>query len=84
GWSFIKDPRNQELGFRGVHGKRWLSNWVSQEQKIRERFINIRASNPAAAIVAKAMRVFRQYLAALVHITGGLPARGIELITVQH
>ncbi|KAF2801256.1 uncharacterized protein BDZ99DRAFT_362081, partial [Mytilinidion resinicola] len=32
----------------------------------------------------RAIQVFRQYLAALVYIIGGLPARGIELIIVQY
>jgi hypothetical protein len=33
---------------------------------------------------ARAMRAFREHLAALVHMTGGQPARGTELVTVEY
>jgi hypothetical protein len=84
-----------------VQGKSWLSRRVVAEAKIRGRFIDAGASDPAAAIATsgkqglawrrkeiqkygRVMRTFRQHLAVLVHITGGLPARGTEVITVQH
>ncbi|KAF1925610.1 uncharacterized protein M421DRAFT_38901, partial [Didymella exigua CBS 183.55] len=32
----------------------------------------------------KALRLFREHLLVLVHMTGGAPARGTELVTVTH
>ena len=95
GWSFIEDPRNNALGFND--GRSWLTRRVIEEKPVREAFIDVGATNATIAggrgVVwrgdrirryGQAMQLFRQHLLALVHMTGGLPPRGTELVTVQY
>jgi len=95
GWSFVRDPRNEALGLKG--GKGWLSRRIINEKLVREAFIDVGATNTTVAggrgVVwrgdrirryGQAMQLFRQHLLALVHMTGGLPPRGTELVTVQY
>ena len=94
GWNFFQDKRNT---FGGVDGKEWLARRVIQEKKVREAFVDVQATNPsvpgglgvawkarAVEKYEKAMQVFREHLLVLVHMTGGLPARGTEVVTVQY
>lgn len=94
GWNFFQDKRNT---FGGVDGKGWLARRVVQEKKLREAFVDVQATDPsvpgglgvawkakAVRRYEKAMRVFREHLLVLVHMTGGLPARGTEVVTVQY
>jgi hypothetical protein len=95
GWSFLKDPRSKW----DVNGTQWLVKRVSSEQRLREAFVDreasiaaIRAGQGANGVVwqqervevyAEAMQVFRERLLVLMHVTGGQPARGTEVVTVQ-
>lgn len=94
GWNFFQDKRNT---FGGVDGKEWLAKRVIQEKRLREAFVDVEASNPsvtgglgvawrarAVAKYEKDMRVFREDAFVLTHMTGGFPARGSELVTVQY
>ena len=94
GWNFFKDKRNT---FGGVEGEDWLSSRVVQERKLREAFVDVRATDTTVAgrrrvvwkanrvrTYDKAIRLFREHLLVLAHMTGGLPARGTEVVTVQH
>ena len=70
---------------------------MMREKRLRDGFIDIRATDvtvPDGRGVAwktervrkygLAMQTFRQHLLVLAHMTGGLPARGSEVVTVQH
>ncbi|KAL8300987.1 hypothetical protein RB593_003818 [Gaeumannomyces tritici] len=94
GWSFVEDPRNQ-AAFGPVHGEIWLAERIAREERLRAEFIGDRGRNHGGVAAvgwrtervrkyAEAMRQFRAQLFALVHMTGGQPARGTELVTVQY
>ncbi|KAG9191444.1 hypothetical protein G6011_09532 [Alternaria panax] len=94
GWNFFQDKRNT---FGGVDGKSWLAHRVIHEKRLQEVFVDVQATNPsvpegrgvvwrarAVREYEKAMQAFREHLLVLVHTTGGLPARGTEVVTVQY
>ncbi|KAF2835755.1 hypothetical protein M501DRAFT_917198, partial [Patellaria atrata CBS 101060] len=94
GWNLFKDSRNT---FGGVDGKEWLSGRMVREQRLRRRFINSIAKDTAAPDgygiawriaqvrrYQKAGKSFRQKLLVLAHMTGGMPARGTEIVSVQY
>jgi len=96
-WSFMEDERNQAaIGTQDPRG--WLGRRVIQEAQLKNAFIDITATRAAIAAgqtaavwnkdrveaYRRAMKGFRRDLLALVHMTGGLPARGTELVTVQY
>ncbi|KAG9375667.1 hypothetical protein A1F94_013723 [Pyrenophora tritici-repentis] len=54
-----------------VNGERWLFERVGESASIRKRYMD--------RVVE-----FREKLAVLMHITGGQPARGPELLSVRH
>lgn len=94
GWSFLDDPRNT---FGGVDGRTWLTERIIREKRLREAFVNVRATDPSVrggrgvvwqakreAQYEKAMRACREHLMVLMHMTGGQPARGSEVVTVQY
>lgn len=93
GWSFIDDKRNAEL-----HGyERWLlrrvleCEWLQEEFLARPKWMKpSRSSMVAAKWKAQAVEhylaqvdTFLERLLLLVHITGGQPARGTELLSLQ-
>jgi superfamily II DNA helicase RecQ len=95
GWSFMDDARNK-TATEAQNPPEWLGQRVGQERRLRDIFIDVAASREAIAggqgpvwraeAVARyrrAMKTTRRDLAALVHMTGGLPARASELITIQ-
>ena len=95
GWSFLKDPRSKW----DVNGAQWLVKRVSSEQPLREAFVDREASIAAiqvgqgangvvwqqerVEVYAEAMQVFRERLLVLMHVTGGQPARGTEVVTIE-
>lgn len=93
GWNFLQDPRNT---FGGVKGNNWLSHRVINEKKLRKAFVNYEASDLSPEGVGvvwvakrvqryeKALRLFREHLLVAIHMTGGQPARGTELVTVTY
>jgi hypothetical protein len=95
GWSFVEDPRN-EAAFGGVDGKMWLARRVAGEERLRSQFIDnngpqeegldegIRWKMDRVQEYGEAMRSFRAQLLVLMHISGGQPARGTEVVTVQY
>jgi superfamily II DNA helicase RecQ len=96
-WSFMDDERNRAaIGTQNPKG--WLGRRIIQEAELKKAFIDITATRAAIAAgqatavwnkdrveaYRRAMKAFRRDLLALVHMTGGLPARGTELVTVQY
>jgi superfamily II DNA helicase RecQ len=96
GWSFMEDPRNKNATSVG-DPKQWLAQRLQKEKAIRNQFIHVEATRAALArgggvvwaetriqAYGQAMKGARQELAPLVHMTGGGPPRGSELVTVTY
>jgi len=97
GWSFMEDPRNHHAT-SVADPKRWLEQRVvNDDGDLRRSFVDVQATRAALAAggavvwsqgrvkaYGKAMKEARSQLAALVHMTGGAPPRGSELVTVKH
>jgi superfamily II DNA helicase RecQ len=94
GWNFLQDPRNT---FGGVNGVSWLATRIVQEKKLRREFVNTDASRLSLAAgdgvvwvkkrvdqYQRAMRLFREHLLVAMHMTGGQPARGTEVVTTTY
>jgi hypothetical protein len=94
GWNFLQDARNT---FDGVDGAAWLAKRVANERKLRRSFVDADASRLTAAAgggvawvkkrveqYEKSMRQFREHLLVAMHMTGGQPARGTELVTTTY
>ncbi|KAI1676246.1 Superfamily II DNA helicase [Pyrenophora tritici-repentis] len=95
GWSFMEDARNRQATSVG-DPKRWLLGRIGQEKRLRHEFADAAASRVAMAeggglvwvkeriqAYYQAMQEARHALAVLVHITGGAPPRGSELLTIR-
>ncbi|KAL6155692.1 hypothetical protein ACJBU6_05896 [Exserohilum turcicum] len=94
GWSFMEDARNWQA--TSVEDpKRWLLERIQQEKRLRHEFADVTASRVALAgggglvwvkeriqTYYQAMQQARHALAVLVHLTGGAPPRGSELLTI--
>jgi superfamily II DNA helicase RecQ len=84
GWNFLQDQRTQ----MPVDGKRWLFERIGKEARIRNRFMKpgTRSGVDREAVEQYVDRViaFREKLAVLMHICGGQPGRGPELLSVRH
>ncbi|PVH90690.1 hypothetical protein DM02DRAFT_485853, partial [Periconia macrospinosa] len=96
GWSFMEDVRNAEAT-DVPRPPVWLEQRIQQERALRTAFIDIAATQEAIRMgqpavwsadrvrqYRQAMRAFRQKLVVLVHMTGGLPPRASELLTIQY
>jgi hypothetical protein len=84
GWNFLKDQCTQ----MPVDGERWLFEQVGQDARIRSQFMKPGSQSGVdrQAVERYMDRVveFREKLAVLMHISGGQPARGPELLSVRH
>jgi hypothetical protein len=84
GWNFLNDQRTQ----MPVDGERWLFDRVGQEASIRSQFMKPGSQSGVdrQAVERYMDRVveFREKLAVLMHISGGQPARGPEILSVRH
>lgn len=83
-YSFLQDPRNEKT--LGGH-ERYLLRQVRQSPRLRRQFF----SDPEKLLwdqqhvkqYIQLMRSFLRRLLLLVHLTGGQPARGTELLTLR-
>ena len=91
GWSFVEDRRN-EAAFGSVDGKTWLAGRVANEARLRGEFFGAGEGVGERLLwrierireYGEAIKVFREQLLVLMHMSGGQPARGTELVTVQY
>ena len=71
-----------------VDGERWLFEQVGQEASIQNQFMKPGSQSGVdrQAVERYMDRVveFREKLAVLMHISGGQPARGPEILSVRH
>lgn len=83
GWSFLKDPRTQWP----VNGSQWLFHLIRTHPAIRQRFIDSSGqhlSRNAISIYLKEVVKLRELFSTAIHICGGQPARGNELLSIRH
>jgi hypothetical protein len=84
GWNFLKDQRTR----MPVDGERWLFEQVGQDASIQSQFMKPGSQSGVdrQAVERYMDRVveFREKLAVLMHISGGQPARGLEILSVRH
>jgi hypothetical protein len=74
-----------------VDGERWLFERVGQNASVRDQFMKPGSQSGVdrRAVERYMNRVdrvveFREKLAVLIHVSGGQPARGPELLSVRH
>ncbi|KAL8740051.1 MAG: hypothetical protein Q9190_007204 [Brigantiaea leucoxantha] len=83
GWNFLQDQRTQWP----VDGKKWLWGRIGKSEKLRSQFYQarqLRINQKGVDQYMKQVQMFRSKLLVLVHITGGQPARGPEILSIRH
>jgi hypothetical protein len=87
GWNFLKDPRNAE---QLQVGDDWLFNRVLDNHWLKDEMVSLTQEDQVVwkkkavqAYFAKHDQFLEQMLL-LIHITSGQPARGTELMSLQH
>ncbi|KAG8630425.1 hypothetical protein KVT40_002044 [Elsinoe batatas] len=83
GWNFLKDERNR---FE-VDGQRWLMDRIGRDGKALHDFVDPVTGKIRRVEVERYMKSvvrFRELMLMLMHITGGQPARGPEILSVRH
>jgi len=91
GWNFIQDPRNMW----SVNGERWMWDRLSRDTSVERKFVigdlrNVRHrdgivwNEKSVEDYFRAVKRFKEELFILVHLTGGAPARGTEIVSIQH
>lgn len=87
GWNFLKDKRNQDT--LPSHEK-WLLQRVLSTERLRDQFCSLDCHGKVSwnrKTIDEFQRktvAFLETLLLLVHVTSGQPARGTEIIGVQH
>lgn len=83
-WSFLNDQRSR----LPTDGKEWLFARIRDRRELYERFVRLENDNGYDRERVKdwmrQVARFRGLLLILMHITGGQPARGSEILSVRH
>ena len=90
-WSFLGDHRSQWE----VDGKKWMFKRLSHKADLEEKFVlggldgveqwdQIQWNQKGVEDYFRRVSRFKEELLALVHLTAGAPARGTEVLSVQH
>lgn len=84
GWSFLQDRRNQ----LPADGQSWLAERVRHDGDTLARFVRVGSTSGVQRARARdwlrQVEAFRGQLLVLMHMTGGQPARGPEILSVRH
>jgi len=84
GWSFIRDQRSR----LPVEGTSWLHERIGKREDLRRRFVRAEAESGVdrgrVGDWLRRVAAFRGKLLVLMHMTGGQPARGPEILSVRH
>ena len=84
GWNFIQDQRSR----LPVDGRDWLFRRIQSQPELRDPFVRADAiggiDRERVRDWMRKVARFRGLLLILVHITGGQPARGTEILSVRH
>lgn len=90
-WSFLEDTRNQWK----VDGSQWMWKRVFKERNMRSKFLkatlekvhsknHLKWNEKGVEDYFRKVSMWKEQLLALVHLTAGAPARGTEIISIQH
>jgi hypothetical protein len=88
GWNFLKDQRNTEQ-LQKV-GDRWLLHRILENDWLRDEMVDmspgsqLRWEKKAVQAYFEKVDNFLERLLLLIHMTGGQPPRGTELMGLQH
>jgi hypothetical protein len=88
GWNFLQDKRNADQLEQG--GNRWLLDRVLENEWLRDKMLAISPEsqlqwkNKAVQAYFDKVDAFLERLLLLIHMTGGQPPRGTELVGLQH
>jgi hypothetical protein len=88
GWNSLQDQRNADQLQQG--GKRWLLNRVLENDWLRDEMLTLSPESQlhwkkkAVQAYLDKVDAFLERLLLLIHMTGGQPARGTELMGLQH
>ncbi|KFZ23250.1 hypothetical protein V502_02271, partial [Pseudogymnoascus sp. VKM F-4520 (FW-2644)] len=84
GWSFLCDPRNAALQGHD----HWLLHRIVETGELQKEFFTglepLTWRRPAAERYLKEVDAFLERLLLITHVTSGQPARGSELVSLQH
>ena len=84
GWSFLRDQRNRWP----VDGQSWLFHRIQSIPRQQKRFVQAGSTSginrERLTDWMRQVDQFRARLLVLMHITGGQPARGTEILSVRH
>ena len=81
-WSFLQDPRNT-LSLKG--GERWVLDRVLDQDWLQDEFRKAgRWRQPAVSRYMSQVEAFLACILLLAYIISGQPARGTELLSIQH
>lgn len=84
-WSFLKDVRNPWP----VDGNQWLWDRIGASQQLKARFVRNKAgrmiwNRPGVESYLAHLLSFRSKVLVLMHLAGGQPARGPEILSICH
>ncbi|KAI0993281.1 hypothetical protein K3495_g14903 [Podosphaera aphanis] len=88
GWNFLQDPRNS---FE-VDGEKWLYKRVLQHEELRQKMLQrsmseageINWRKDAVKTYMQSVKRVKEQMLVLIHITGGQPAGGTEILSLLH
>ena len=84
GWNFLQDPRNKHI----FHTQDWLINHIAldkQRQAIfKLRGLEGRPNRSGIKTYLNQVKVLLHKLLVLIHVVGGQPARGTEMLSIRH
>lgn len=84
-WSFIQDERNPWP----VDGKTWFTRRIEREERLKQQFVSTnRPEHPwkdgGVQRYSQQVMKFREQLLLCIHLCGGGPARGPEILSICH
>ena len=84
GWNFLQDPRNKHI----FHTQDWLINHIALDKQ-RQALFKLpgpegRPNKSGIKTYIDQVNILLRKLLVLIHVVGGQPARGTEILSVRH
>jgi superfamily II DNA helicase RecQ len=84
GWNFLQDPRNKHI----FHTQDWLINHIALDKQRQAMFklqgLEGRPNKSGIKTYLDQVKVLLHKLLVLIHVVGGQPARGTEILSIRH
>lgn len=84
GWSFLNDSRNKWP----VDGRRWIGQRLLTDGTIKQRIVadevSMALDPDAVEAYLRKVKRWKEEMLVLIHMSAGAPARGTELVSIQH